>query len=670
MQKLIKKYVILNFWIFFVEASVTTVFAVLYFLMDKKPIYLYLSFGALALSMVINVFFIWLTMHRIASSRLKSDVTAADIVGDDIQDVYDFAQVGLVLVNEMDEVIWVNEWFEDEQTKLIDKNIFEWKSELRKLKESARENKIQDVKIENNNRVYDVKFLREANLYVFKDITEFNAMSEYSKANAPAIGIISIDNYQDIMSLVDEVKTNDMLGKVQADIVNYAKKYELLVRKFRADSYLIITNYEKYEQLMNDNFSIIDQVRNDTHDEDYELTLSIGFAVGLDDYTKLNELATSALDVALSRGGDQAVIQPYGSNLIFIGGKSETKGKRSRVKVRIVSKSLETLIKDASKVANVYIMGHVMADLDAIGSAVGLYYFAKQFGAKVQIVYDDKLTEAKTRKAFKQMFTKEELAEMTISPSQAVEGCHVQTLLILTDVHRPSQTMWPKLVETARKIAIVDHHRRGEEFVEHPAFNYVEPSASSASELVAEIISNNEKRIILPANYATMMLSGILLDTNYYRVRTGSRTYDASLVLKDFGADNSVADSFLKEEFEEYSLKVKIMATATTPFTGVVVCTSSEEDIIDRTMLSIVGQESLSVNGVNACFVIGRIGKDQVGISARSDGSINVQYLVEKLGGGGHFSAAAAQFNNLKIEEVKKKLIETLEYYLNDARAS
>jgi c-di-AMP phosphodiesterase-like protein len=230
--------------------------------------------------------------------------------------------------------------------------------------------------------------------------------------------------------------------------------------------------------------------------------------------------------------------------------------------------------------------------------------------------------------------------------------------------------MWPKLVETARKIAIIDHHRRGEEFVEHPAFNYVEPSASSASELVAEIISNNEKRIILPANYATMMLGGILLDTNYYRVRTGSRTYDASLILKDFGADNTIADSFLKEEFEEYSLKVKIMATAITPFTGVVVCTSSEEDIIDRAMLSIVAQESLSVNGVNACFVIGRIGKDQVGISARSDGTINVQYLVEKLGGGGHFSAAAAQFSNMKIEEVKKTLLENLEFYLNDARAS
>lgn len=243
-------------------------------------------------------------------------------------------------------------------------------------------------------------------------------------------------------------------------------------------------------------------------------------------------------------------------------------------------------------------------------------------------------------------------------------------MLILTDVHRPSITMNPKIVESAVKVAIVDHHRRGEEFVEKPAFSHIEPSASSASELVAELIRYNEKRMIIPPRIATMMLSGILLDTNYYRNKTGPRTYDASLILKEFGADNPTADSFLKEEFEEYALKMKIMATAKTPYFGIIVCQADDEDIIERSTLAICAQEALQIKGINACFVVGRIEQKKVGISARSDGSINVQLLMEKIGGGGHFASAATQFDNKSIKDVYEILLKTFDLYLNDARAS
>ncbi len=661
MQKLLKKSMVLAFWLFFFQlAAVTSLFIL--FMIEKSDLLFQILTGVLCASLFIDLCFVWIVLARISKSKLKNDVATVEIIGDDIQDVYSFAQIGLVLIDDKDDVIWVNDWFSDEQINIVDTNIFVWKEELRKLKNGE-----DLVKVQHNNRIYEVKFLKDANLFIFKDITEFNAITLFSKAHAPAIGIISIDNYQDIVALVDDVKANEMLSLIQKSIIGYAKKYNVFIKKYRADSYLMISNYEQYEKMLDDHFSILNEVREENVEEDYELTLSIGFALGIDDMVKLNDQATSALDVALSRGGDQVVISPYGENLIFIGGKTEAKVKRNRVKIRVLSRSIETLIKDSS---NVLIMGHKDMDMDALGSALGLYFFVQECGKEVKIVYDEKLVEDKARKAFKKSFTGPEIKKMTISSKAALEEQKYTTLLILTDVHRPSITMNPKIVESAVKVAIVDHHRRGEEFVEKPAFSHIEPSASSASELVAELIRYNEKRMIIPPRIATMMLSGILLDTNYYRNKTGPRTYDASLILKEFGADNPTADSFLKEEFEEYALKMKIMATAKTPYFGIIVCQADDEDIIERSTLAICAQEALQIKGINACFVVGRIEQKKVGISARSDGSINVQLLMEKIGGGGHFASAATQFDNKSIKDVYEILLKTFDLYLNDARAS
>lgn len=660
MQKKLKKYMMIAFWLFFVQLALITSLYILY-VIEGNDLLVRILLSTLTGSIFIDLVYVWVVLSKISHSRMKNDVSAVDIVGDDIQDVYTFAQIGLILIDDKNTVIWVNDWFEDEQINIVDSNIYEWKEELSKLNEGA-----ESVTVEHDNRMYDVKFLKDARLFIFKDVTDFKTISAFSKAHAPMVGIITIDNYQDFASLVDDVKANDILASVQKIIVNYAKKYNLLIKKYRSDSYFLYGNYEQYEKMVADRFSLINEVREENSDEEYELTLSIGISIGLNDVVKLNELATSALDVALSRGGDQVVISPYGENLIFIGGRSEAKVKRNRVKIRVLSRSIETLIKDSS---NVLIMGHKDMDLDALGSALGLYYFSKECGKQTKIIYDEKFVESKTRKAFKQMFTAQEIKEMTISSKEALEEQKYTTLLILSDVHRPSITMNPKIVESALKVAIVDHHRRGEEFVEKPAFSHIEPSASSASELVAELIRYNEKRMIIPNKIATMMLSGILLDTNYYRNRTGPRTYDASLILKEFGADNAQADSFLKEEFEEYALKMKIMSSAVTPYFGIIVCKADEEDVIDRTTLAVCAQEALQIKGINACFVIGRIEQKKVGISSRSDGTINVQLLMEKLGGGGHFSGAATQFDNLTIKEVSDQLLNVLDLYLNDARA-
>ena len=612
---------------------------------------------------VIDLFFvIWLISH-VSKARSKSDVKAIDIVGNNINEIYEFGKLGIVITDEQNKIIWSNEWFPGSSSTLLDQDIWTWQGELVKLTD---ENNKEPVKIMIQSQVYAVDYIPNARVFIFRDITDIESISTFATEHSPAVGIIAIDNYSDIVALLDDVTVNDMLASVHGIIANYAKKYNLLIRKFRADSYIVLCTRAAYERMKADKFSIVQKVHDDiTESGDNELTISIGFAVGFDDYVKLSDMANEALDVALSRGGDQAVISPYGENLIFLGGKSEAKSKRSTVRARVLSQSLSSLIDDAD---DVYIMGHADADLDAIGSCLGLYCFASREGKKVHIVYEEDLIEAKTRKAFKKTFTKEEIKELTMSPAEALRNMKKESLLILTDVHRPSICLSRDVVDKAKNIAIFDHHRRAEEFIDKPLFVHIEPSASSASELVAELIRYSKYHIEVPPHYATMMLAGIFLDTNFYRQKTGSRTYEASFVLKEFGADNQIADDFLKEEYEEYALKTKIMSNSSTPYYGVIISLADGNDIIDRTILAIVAQETLSIKGVNACFVVGRTGENEIRISSRSDGTINCQMLLEKLGGGGHYTASAAAFRDKSIEEVNDMLRSVLDQYLADAR--
>ncbi len=646
-------------------------YAVLFVFVQLNYFEEYLTDIMIALSTIFFIldliFVMWFLFH-ISKARAKSDVKAIDIVGKDIHEIYTFGKLGIVITDENHKIFWTNEWFPRSSSLLIDKDIFVWQPDLIELMNQSKNEDSshkEPKKIKINSQIYEVEFIQNARIFLFKDITDIESISKFSNDHSPAVGIIAIDNYSDIAALLDDVTINDMLASVHKIVANYAKKYNLLVRKFRTDSYIVLCTRASYERMYEDKFSVVQKVHDEVESGDNDLTISIGFSVGFDDYVKLSDMASAALDVALSRGGDQTVISPYGGNFIFFGGKSEAKSKRSRVRSRVLSQSLMALIEDAE---DIYIMGHMDADLDALGSCLGLYCFATRSGKKAHIVYEEDLIEAKTRKAFKKTFTKEEIKELTVTPQEALRMMKKESLLILTDVHRPSICLSREVVEKAKNIAIIDHHRRAEEFIDKPLFVHIEPSASSASELVAELIRYNEHHIEIPPHYATMMLAGIFLDTNFYRQKTSARTYDASLILKEYGADNQIADDFLKEEYEEYALKTRIMSNSSTPYYGVIISLADANDIIDRTILAIVAQETLSIKGVNACFVIGRTGEKEIRISSRSDGTINCQMLLEKLGGGGHYTASAAAFQEKTIEEVNEMLRNVLDQYLADAR--
>ena len=667
MTKELRKIKIRALFIVALELISAAALAVFYFynLFGFRAIFIieYL-FATLAFLIIVNVLFIWIVILRLSKIRKKNDLKAAELIGNDVQEAYKFGMIGLVVVDENDIVLWTNDLFQERQIDLLDVNILEWQPKLRELHDASPD---VVVKIEVNSRNYDVKYLSDAGLYIFKDMTEYESIFEYSREQAPVLGIIMLDNYSDVAGNLDDA--NDVISKVKNLIFDYAKEYGVLLRRYRNDAYFALCNFSSLNRMKKDRFSLLEKVRELGAKEETPPTLSIGLAHDFPDVIKLNEMAGNAIDIAMSRGGDQVVVSKYGDELMFFGGKSEAQEKRNKVKVRVMADSVLSLIKNSS---NVIIMGHTAMDMDALGACLGMRAICEYCNKSSHIVYDPKLMERKAKFALTGSFSREELARITISPSDSVDKVRSNTLVIVCDVHRPSLTMAPKLLEKATKVMVIDHHRRAEEFIESPVFSYVEPSASSTCELVTELIrySSANPRIDISPTYATLMLSGVFLDTNYFKSKnTGIRTFEASMVLKEYGADNSVADDYLKDEFEEYSLVTKIISTLKTPHYGVVYCVSEEGELIEQATLAKVANQCMQMKGVNAAFVIGNTDEKETRISARSDGTINVQMLAEKMFGGGHFTSAGVTFKNTSIRKAEEKLLEVLNEYLNDARS-
>ena len=571
--------------------------------------------------------------------------------------------IGLMVTDDNDIIIWTNDLFKERHIDVIDVPIFEWNADLQILKETN--NPDATVKTIINSRNYEVKYLADAGLWIFKDITDFESIFAYSKEQAPVVGILAIDNYVDVIRGEDDF--NDVVTKVKNEIFKYAKDFGILLRRVKDDNYSMLCNYDSFCKMKADKFSIIDKVRDVSSGEDIPLTLSIGLAHDFPDVIKLNELANSALNIAVSRGGDQVVVSVFGGEMEFYGGKTEAQEKRNRVKIRVLADSLISLLRSAS---NVLIMGHTNMDMDAFGACLGIKAICNRLQIPAMVVADLKATELKTRSAMTSSFSRDELDKLVINSKDSEALVHPDTLLVVVDVHIPKMTMAPRLVEKCSKVVVIDHHRRAEEYIENPVFNHIDPAASSSCEIIAEFIrfSSINPRIEMPSSYATIMLSGIFLDSAFFKSRnTGIRTFEASTILKEYGADNSLADDFLKDDFEEHKAVNDIIRNLEHPFYGVVVAIANPAEIFDQVTISKASNACLQFKGIHASFVIGHTSAREIKMSCRSDGTINVQLLAEKLGGGGHFSMSAVTFDKSSVEEVREALINVLDAHLAEA---
>lgn len=633
---------------------------------------------------LVNLFMFFFSTMQIANIRKKTLFELVNLLGGDVKEAYLFGMLGVVVVDQDFNVTWASELFKDRRLLIIDKNILAWKPELTRLVELSNvmaENVDDTIKVEIESRNYEVKYLSKAGIFLFKDITEFEYLFTKNIATAPVLGLLIIDNYSDMVAKGQNF--DSVFSVAHSLILEYFADYGVLLRQYRDDAYLLFLNRQDFDKLYKDKFSILERIKEKTANLDYQISLSMAFAYDFPDVIKLNELALNAVDTAMARGGDQVVIARYGEENEYIGGASSKAEKRNKTAIRLHA---DTIFRHIREAKNVLIMGHADTDLDSLGSSLGLKAMAdfvkkNQKGAKnpfqpSRVVYSPALTEEKTKIAVNRMFTKQEMAEIFISPDEIDDQkgtnslVNSGTLLIIADVSKPRLTLHPKLLERIDRILIIDHHRRADEFIDQRLYDYIETSASSTCEIVAELLYyGNTPNFELSPRFATFMLSGIYLDTNYFRTQTtGSRTFLACMALEEWGADVMTADDFLKDNVEEYALITKIMASMKTLSVGIVFLKTDETDIVTPETLSKVANQSMRIKGIQAAFVIGYTAPKTVKISARSDGDINIQFLIEKMGGGGHQASAAALLADKTLDEVEEIIENTLNQHLSKAK--
>lgn len=666
MNKKLRKIKISALIVPFIELVIIGVFLILYLsntwsLKDViKPEYiLYVCFGLI----LIDTVFEWIMIYNFKKISKTNFVKTADIVGEDTNEVDLFGKVGSMVCDENGIILWVSDLFLLRQMNFVNSNIFDV---FPKLKEFNSHLNVSTINIQYQEIDYQVKYLRSSGLFIFKDTSEFENLSRYSKSHALVLGTILIDNYADI-TLNDE-DNNDLILKVRSEIIDYFKQFDVMIRHTKNDTYFAVCTYESLEKMESDRFSILDTVKNCGNGETVIPTLSICFAHEFPDVNKLNENVNNGLQVALARGGDQAIISKFGSELKYYGGKTEAIENKNKVKVRVLSDTLRTLINRAK---NVVIMGHTDMDMDALGASLGMKAICDALHKESYIIFESKQTEKKTRSALTSLFSKDELEKIVLSNKAAIDKVNPSTLVIVVDVSRPSITMCPKILELTDKVVVIDHHRRAEDFIYNPVFSYVEPSASSTCEIISEFIKygSYSNDINLSSTVATIMLSGIFLDTSFYKNKSvGLRAFEGSMILKEYGADNTLAYDLLKDEVEEYEMVNQIVTSMSTFAYGVVYCKANEDEIIDGTMLAKAANKCMELKGINAVFVFGRTSENEIKISARSDGTVNVQILCERFGGGGHLTQAAAVFKNSNMKDVENTLIDCLNDNLANAR--
>ena len=486
------------------------------------------------------------------------------------------------------------------------------------------------------------------------DTTEADDLKERYATTRPVMAILMVDNYEDLMKACADTQRSAVLAQIDEKLDQWASGADGLLLKTERDHYLFIFEECHYDHFVEEKFSILDAIR-DIKVGDTNPTLSIGIGKDADTMAELYKNARLSLEMALSRGGDQAVVRGK-VDFQFYGGRSKSAEKRTKVKSRVMARALGELMADA---AEIYIMGHSFADMDAVGASTGLCCIARKYGKRAQIVIDQE------RNAAGQVLAKfrdlPEYEGVFISGSDAFLKMRPGALVIVVDTNRPDMVECPQLLESSNRVAVIDHHRRAASYIENAAFSFHEPYASSASELVAELLQYLVEPTDLLRQEAEALLAGIVLDTKHFTLRTGGRTFEAAAFLRRAGADTTDVQRLFQSDLSEMVSRYDIIRRAELYREDIAVSAIDREGV-DRVTAAQAADELLSLKGVKASFVVFPSGEN-VQMSARSLGEINVQVILEALGGGGNSTTAGGRVENTDVETVKTRLLEAIDAY-------
>ena len=489
----------------------------------------------------------------------------------------------------------------------------------------------------------------------FVDETELRELRIENREQRGVVALLYLDNYEEAMDDVDEVHSSLMNVLVDREINKYCQAHRALSKKLEKDKYLVVMNQKSLEQSIEDHFSVLEEVKTIHIGNEIEMTISVGVGAGGDDYNHNYDLAHSAIEMALGRGGDQAVVNRDG-HMQFFGGKSAGGERHTRVKARVKAQAMREIMEGAG---SVLAMGHKLPDMDSLGAAIGIYRAARTIGKPAWIVVGD---DAASIRSWTDLLREnpEYGEDLFISPEEALKMCDSKTALFVVDTARRNRVECEELLEKTRSIIVLDHHRQTTEQIQNAALSYIEPTASSASEMVAEVLQYFEENVKLRNLEADCMYAGIVIDTNNFMAKTGARTFEAAAYLRRSGADVVRVRKMLREDMDSYKARAEAVRHAESFMDRYAISILPSEGLKNPNVVGAqAANELLNIVGVKASFVVTYY-DGRVFISARAIDEVNVQLIMERLGGGGHMNIAGAQLTDITCEEAVEKIKETL----------
>lgn len=567
--------------------------------------------------------------------------------------------IGIMLFNDQFHIEWTNPFLTScfDGDTLVGRSLFDVADALVPLIKQE----VDTETITLHDRKFKVIIKRDERLLYFFDVTEQIEIEKQYEDERTVLALIFLDNYDELTQGMDDQSKSAINSEVTALLNKWAKDYGVFLKRISSERFLGVLNENILLKLEKTKFSILDEVREKTTMHNVSLTLSIGIGTGVSSLQELGDLAQSGLDLALGRGGDQVAIKQTNGKIKFFGGKTNPMEKRTRVRARVISHALKEIVSESDKVM---IMGHKFPDMDAIGSAIGILKVSDANEKEGFIILDPTTLDSGVGQLLLEVKRHPELWSRFITPDQALEIMTDETLLIVVDTHKPSLVIDERLLIRSEHVIVIDHHRRGEEFIKDPILVYMEPYASSTAELVTELLEYQPKRLKMNMIEATALLAGIIVDTKSFTLRTGSRTFDAASYLRAKGADTVLVQKFMKEDIDTYVKRAKLIQHADIYKEGIAISTAEDDVFFEQVIIAQAADTLLTMNGIVASFVIARRDSNKIGISARSLGEINVQLIMEALDGGGHLTNAATMLENLTLIEAEEKLKEAIEDYL------
>lgn len=656
------------------------------------PLYYFDKRAGICVSIFAAVYFIvTLMLYLVYSSLVRKEVIDfATQYGTVQKKLLSEFEIPYALLENNSKILWMNEAFAEvtEKEKNYHKSITSiFPAITRELLE--KEEKEQDIRIEWKDRIYrasvsrlyfheedaqaagqgeviaddviEMKNQYLTSLYLF-DETELQRHIQENREQQLVSALVYIDNYEEALESIEEVKRSLLVALVDRKVSKYFAERDSIIKKIEKDKYFVVFKHKYLDDLIKDKFSILENVKTIKVGNEMAVTLSIGIGVSNVNYNQKHEFSRMAIDLALGRGGDQVVVKE-GEKISYFGGKSRQVEKMTRVKARVKAHALRELFASREQV---FIMGHSISDMDAFGASIGIYCAAQVMGKKAHIVLNDVTSSLRP---MKECFTEEKgyPEDMFIRSEKAIEMVKDSSVLVVVDTNRPTYTECPEILRQSKNIVVFDHHRQGSEVIENAVLSYIEAYASSTCEMVAEVLQYFNENIHLRPNEADSIYAGILIDTNNFMTKTGVRTFEAAAYLRRCGAEVTRVRKLLRDDMAAYKARAEAVRHAEVYKGAFAISICPADPRVESPTIAgaQAANELLNIVGIKASFVLTEY-NEKIYISSRSIDEINVQLIMERMGGGGHLNVAGAQLVDYTVYEAKRKIEETLDQMIEE----